>query len=163
MENTPERRQLFWKQSKYLCIPFLHFSFTAILGWMDENAWAAFFFPFFHSTSNLLLSDEGTKARPFGHAQVLGIERAPLKVTKAMSEKKIAKRSCIKPFLKVINFNHFMVTRYAVDNLELKSVLTEEAVKDPSKRKGTRKALKKLLQERYLQGSNRWFFQKLRF
>jgi hypothetical protein len=31
-----------------------------------------------------------------------------------MSKNKIAKRSKLKPFLKVINFNHVMPTRYAI-------------------------------------------------
>ena len=45
--------------------------------------------------------DEGTKERPYPHAIVAGIERYPLKVTKRMGAKKVAKRSKIKPFIKV--------------------------------------------------------------
>ena len=45
--------------------------------------------------------DEGTKERPYPHAIVAGIERYPLKVTKRMGAKKIAKRSKVKPFIKV--------------------------------------------------------------
>ena len=37
--------------------------------------------------------DEGTPDRPYGHALVAGIMKYPLKITKNMSEKKIAKRS----------------------------------------------------------------------
>ena len=46
-------------------------------------------------------SDEGTSDKPFSHALVAGIERYPRKVTKKMSKTKVAKRSKIKPFLKV--------------------------------------------------------------
>ena len=46
-------------------------------------------------------NDEGTKERPFPHAVVAGIERYPLKVTKRMGAKKLAKRSKVKPFIKV--------------------------------------------------------------
>jgi len=46
-------------------------------------------------------NDEGTKERPFPHAVVAGIERYPLKVTKRMGAKKRAKRSKVKPFIKV--------------------------------------------------------------
>ena len=46
-------------------------------------------------------NDEGTKDRPFPHAIVVGIERYPLKVTKRMGKKKLAKRSKVKPFIKV--------------------------------------------------------------
>ena len=45
--------------------------------------------------------DEGTKERPYPHAIVAGIERYPLKVTKRMGTKKVARRSKVKPFIKV--------------------------------------------------------------
>lgn len=45
--------------------------------------------------------DEGTREHPFPHAIVAGIERAPLKVTKRMGAAKLAKRSKVKPFVKV--------------------------------------------------------------
>lgn len=45
--------------------------------------------------------DEGSKERPYPHAIVAGIERYPLKVTKRMGQKKLAKRSKVKPFIKV--------------------------------------------------------------
>lgn len=37
--------------------------------------------------------DDGTVDRPFGHCIVAGIQKYPLKITKSMNEKKIAKRS----------------------------------------------------------------------
>ena len=40
--------------------------------------------------------DDGSKARPFGHCMVAGIDRAPLKVTRKMSKKKITKRTKVK-------------------------------------------------------------------
>jgi large subunit ribosomal protein L27e len=45
--------------------------------------------------------DEGTKERPYPHAIVAGIERYPRKVTKRMGAKTLAKRSKVKPFVKV--------------------------------------------------------------
>ena len=36
----------------------------------------------------------------------------PLQITKRMPEKKIQKRSSIKPFFKVVNYSHVMPTRY---------------------------------------------------
>lgn len=56
--------------------------------------------------------DEGTSSRPYPHAIVAGIDRYPLKITRAMSKKKAAKRSKIKPFVKAVNYNHFMPTRF---------------------------------------------------
>ena len=49
----------------------------------------------------LKTSDEGTKARPYPHAIVAGVDSYPRKVTKRMGAKKLAKRSKVKPFLKV--------------------------------------------------------------
>ena len=43
---------------------------------------------------------------------VAGIDRYPRKVVKAMSKKKIEKRTKIKPFIKAVNFNHLMPTRF---------------------------------------------------
>merc|ERR1712146_87023 len=37
--------------------------------------------------------DDGTPDRPYGYCLVAGIQKYPLKITKSMSEKKIAKRS----------------------------------------------------------------------
>jgi ribosomal protein L14E/L6E/L27E len=45
--------------------------------------------------------DEGTKERPYPHAVVAGIERYPRKVTRRMGQKKLARRSKVKPFIKV--------------------------------------------------------------
>lgn len=58
--------------------------------------------------------DEGNTQHPFGHALVAGVDRYPLKVTRGMGAKRVAKRSRVKPFVKVINYNHFMPTRYAI-------------------------------------------------
>uniref|UniRef100_A0A8C0YIP2 Large ribosomal subunit protein eL27 n=2 Tax=Cyprinus carpio TaxID=7962 RepID=A0A8C0YIP2_CYPCA len=57
--------------------------------------------------------DDGTSDRPYSHALVAGIDRYPRKVTTTMGKKKIAKRSKIKAFVKVFNYNHLMPTRYA--------------------------------------------------
>ena len=55
-------------------------------------------------------------SRSYGHALVIGIERPPLKVTRRMGIKRVEKRSRIKPFVKIINYNHLMPTRYTVDS-----------------------------------------------
>lgn len=55
--------------------------------------------------------DDGTSDRPYSHALVAGIDRYPRKVTASMGKKKIAKRSKIKSFVKVYNYNHLMPTR----------------------------------------------------
>eukprot|EP00122_Pirum_gemmata_P014515 Pgem_evm1s13532 len=52
----------------------------------------------------------GDTDRKYGYAVVAGIERAPFKVGRRMSKAKIAKRSTVKPFVKVINYNHLLPT-----------------------------------------------------
>merc|ERR1712071_616174 len=52
-------------------------------------------------------------------------ERSPTK----MSKKKVAKRSKIKAFVKIVNYNHMMPTRYSVDlNLD-KALINKESIK----------------------------------
>jgi serine/threonine protein kinase len=55
--------------------------------------------------------DNGTKERPYSHAIVCGIAKYPRKVIKKASQKTIAKRSRLKAFTKVVNYNHIMPTR----------------------------------------------------
>merc|ERR1712131_105770 len=108
-------------------------------------------------------SDEGTTDKPFSHALVAGIDRYPRKVTKPMGKKRISKRSKIKPFLKVVNYNHLMPTRYSVDVNLNKTLVNKDVLKDGSKRHCARTEIKTKLEERYNSGKNKWFFQKLRF
>merc|ERR1719284_1463880 len=76
--------------------------------------------------------DDGTQDRGYGHALVAGIDRYPRKVTKNMGKKKMTKRSKIKPFVKVVNYNHLMPTRYSVDVAVNKSIVNKETIKDPA-------------------------------
>lgn len=107
--------------------------------------------------------DDGTKDRPYPHAIIAGIERYPRKVTKRMGAKKLAKRSKVKPFIKVVNYSHLFPTRYAVELEGLKGVVGSETFKEPSQREDAKKQVKKLLEDRYTSGKNKWFFQPLRF
>merc|ERR1712186_286779 len=53
-------------------------------------------------------NEDGTRDRPFEHALVVGIDGYPRRVIKGMSRKKIAKRSKIKPFIRVVNLKHMI-------------------------------------------------------
>lgn len=108
-------------------------------------------------------NDEGSSEKPYGHALVAGIDRYPRKVTKRMGKKKIEKRSRVKAFLKVLNYNHLMPTRYLLEMTFDKSSVNKEVLKDASKRRKARREIKAKFEERYKTGKNRWFFQKLRF
>ena len=127
--------------------------------------------------------DEGTNAKSYGHALVAGIDRYPRPVTRRMGKKKRAKRSRIKPFLKVVNYNHMMPTRYEffiflhkkiqifskfhviryIVEMALEKVDAKEIVKDQAARRKARQEVRSKMEERYKSGKNKWFFTKLRF
>lgn len=79
-----------------------------------------------------------------------------------MSKARQEKRSKVKPFIKIINYNHLMPTRYTLELEGLKSVITADTFKEPSQREEAKKTVKKVLEERYTSGKNRWFFTPLR-
>ncbi|KAK7712035.1 60S ribosomal protein L27B [Botryosphaeria dothidea] len=106
--------------------------------------------------------DNGSKSHPFPHALVAGIERYPSKVTRRMSKGRQAKRSKVKPFIKTVNYNHLMPTRYTLELEGLKGVVTNDTFKEVSQREEAKKTVKKALEERYQSGKNRWFFTPLR-
>jgi large subunit ribosomal protein L27e len=59
-------------------------------------------------------------------------------VTKRSSRKTQARRSSLKTFVKVANYNHMMPTRYNLD-LDLKSVVTPDVVDNSTKKVEARK------------------------
>lgn len=105
--------------------------------------------------------DSGNKLHPYGHAIVAGIERYPLKITRRMSKTRQEKRNKIKPFVKVVNYNHLMPTRYTLELEGLKGSVTNDTFKEVSQREDAKKNVKKVLEERYTSGKNRWFFTPL--
>ncbi|KAF2402229.1 60S ribosomal protein L27e [Trichodelitschia bisporula] len=107
--------------------------------------------------------ETGVKSHPFPHALVAGVERYPSKVTRRMGKARVAKRSKVKPFIKVVNYNHLMPTRYTVELEGLKGVVSHDTFKEVSQREDAKKNIKKALEERYTSGKNRWFFTPLRF
>eukprot|EP00441_Pelagodinium_beii_P040862 CAMPEP_0197648632 /NCGR_PEP_ID=MMETSP1338-20131121/27874_1 /TAXON_ID=43686 ORGANISM="Pelagodinium beii, Strain RCC1491" /NCGR_SAMPLE_ID=MMETSP1338 /ASSEMBLY_ACC=CAM_ASM_000754 /LENGTH=147 /DNA_ID=CAMNT_0043222669 /DNA_START=66 /DNA_END=509 /DNA_ORIENTATION=- len=99
--------------------------------------------------------DDGSKARPFGHCLVAGVDRAPLKVTRRMSKKKITKRTKVKPFVKYANYNHIMPTRYQVPaELAPASMCTDQQMDTADGRVEAKKFVKSLLQEKFLAPPN---------
>jgi large subunit ribosomal protein L27e len=105
--------------------------------------------------------DDGAGDRKFGHCIIAGMDRPPRRVTKSMSNKKISSRSKVKPFVKFVNFNHILPTRYTVD-FEVKSKLEykekdttgvvdvdEVGLKDKSNRDHIKLAYKQLFETQY--------------
>jgi large subunit ribosomal protein L27e len=78
-----------------------------------------------------------------------------------MSKARQTKRSKVKPFIKVINYNHLMPTRYNLELEGLKGVVTADTFKEVSQREEAKKTVKKAFEERYSSGKNRWFFTPL--
>merc|ERR1712071_345918 len=108
-------------------------------------------------------NNDGSQDRLYGHALVAGIDRYPRKVTKSMGKEKIAGRNKMKAFIKVINYNHVMPTRYSVDIPVNKEVVNKDSLKDATKKRSAKAHFKAVFEERYKTGKNKWFFQKLRF
>ncbi|CAH8330856.1 unnamed protein product, partial [Eruca vesicaria subsp. sativa] len=97
-----------------------------------------------------------------GHCLVAGLKKYPSKVIRKDSAKKTAKKSRVKCFIKVVNYQHLMPTRYTLD-VDLKEVATLEALSSKDKKVAALKEAKAKLEERFKTGKNRWFFTKLRF
>uniref|UniRef100_A0A5B7B9X0 Putative 60S ribosomal protein L27-3 n=1 Tax=Davidia involucrata TaxID=16924 RepID=A0A5B7B9X0_DAVIN len=79
------------------------------------------------------LSDDGTRDRPYGHCLVAGIAKYPKKVIRKDSAKKTAKKSRVKTFIKLVNYNHIMPTRYTLD-VDLKDVVTLDVLQSVTRR-----------------------------
>jgi large subunit ribosomal protein L27e len=106
--------------------------------------------------------DDGTSDRRYGHCLVAGLKKYPSKVIRKDSAKKTAKKSRVKCFIKLVNYQHLMPTRYTLD-VDLKEVATLDALKSKDKKVTALKEAKAKLEERFKTGKNRWFFTKLRF
>ncbi|KAL2340174.1 hypothetical protein Fmac_008114 [Flemingia macrophylla] len=105
--------------------------------------------------------DEGTRERPYGHCMVAGIKKYPSKVIRKDSAKKTAKKSRVKAFVKLVNYQHLMPTRYTLD-VDLKDVVTLDVLHSKDKKLTALKETKNRFEERFKTGKNRWFFTKLR-
>ncbi|KHN26621.1 60S ribosomal protein L27 [Glycine soja] len=94
----------------------------------------------------------GKKAviRPYGQCLVAGINKYP------------AKKSRVKAFVKLVNYQHLMPTRYTLD-VDLKDAVNPDVLNAKDKKVTALKETKKRLEERFKTGKNRWFFTKLRF
>merc|ERR1719329_2032878 len=69
-----------------------------------------------------------------------------------MSKKRIAKRNRVKPFIKYVNFNHIMPTRYSVPaEVQPQTMVTDQQMDSPDGRIEAKKFIKKLLQEKFNQ------------
>lgn len=116
--------------------------------------------------------EDGTKKHRFPHLLLVGIARNPRTVKRSISKKKFIKRTGVKSFIKVVNQNHVIPTRFVVNDFDLKEV-KEENVKTVEQRATLRKQWKTQFSTSYralpdLKTNEkaphvRFFFSKLRF
>ncbi|EDR22399.1 60S ribosomal protein L27-A, putative [Entamoeba dispar SAW760] len=109
---------------------------------------------------------QGTKDRKYGFVTVVGVERAPLKITRKMSAKVQQMRTSVKSFCKVINVNHVMPTKYTV-SLDQFNLIKEVKINTFEAGKvypiSQKKAISSQFAEEYRKGKESWLFTKLRF
>lgn len=67
-----------------------------------------------------------------------------------MGKKKVEKRSKIKPFVRVVNANHLMPTRYSVEINFDKNKVNKDIFKDPALKRKAKVDVKSKLEERSL-------------
>lgn len=66
-----------------------------------------------------------------------------------MSKKKVERKSTVKPFVKYVNYNHMLPTRFIIkDDLDFKTIVNDDKMADPNARKAMKKELKSLMEAR---------------
>jgi large subunit ribosomal protein L27e len=66
-----------------------------------------------------------------------------------MSQKKIERRSKVKAFVKTVNYNHIIPTRYTVaTDFDLKTIVTEEKLGNKETRKQMKREVRKLFSDK---------------
>jgi Ribosomal L27e protein family len=61
-----------------------------------------------------------------------------------------------------VNYSHLFPTRYQLELEGLKGTVSIDTFKEVSQREDAKKTVKKLFEDRYTSGKNRWFFTPLR-
>ena len=76
--------------------------------------------------------DKGIRDLPYGHCLVAGIKKSTQATSKVIC-KDSAKKSRVKCFVKLVNYQHLMPTRYTLD-VDLKDVVTADALQTKDKK-----------------------------
>lgn len=113
-----------------------------------------------------------TQKHRFPHLLVAGIARHVPTVKRGDSKKKFIKKTSVKPFVKYVNQNHVIPTRFLVNEFDLKDVKDDNLkTKDAREtlRKNLRASFSKTLRElpnpkeNEKAGHTKFFFSRLRF
>jgi large subunit ribosomal protein L27e len=112
------------------------------------------------------------KKHRFPHLLIVGIARNPRAVKRSINKKKFIKRTGVKSFIKVVNQNHVIPTRFLVNDFDLKDV-KEENIKTVEARTALKKQWRTTLSNTYRNLPDpktnekaphvRFFYSKLRF
>ncbi|KAL3379940.1 hypothetical protein AABB24_000542, partial [Solanum stoloniferum] len=86
---------------------------------------------------------EETRDRPYGHCLVAGVSKYPKKVIRKDSAKKQEKKYRVKAFIKLVNYNHIIPTRYTVD-VDPKDVVNVDVLQARDKKLTDAKETKEL-------------------
>ena len=116
----------------------------------------------------LSVSESGTNERKYDHALVLGIEKAPKKLTKGMPQETLVKHTKVKTFIKTINVNHLLITRHSVkadDDLwnKVKVADIANSLNDPEQKKKIRDTQNEVFRQKFLNNKLTWLFKPLHF
>merc|ERR1711964_879404 len=73
------------------------------------------------------------------------------KVTKAMGKKQVAKRTKCKAFVKYVNYNHIMPTRYVVPaDFDPKALISDAQMESHATKADARKQVKAIFDEKFV-------------
>ncbi|XP_022744733.1 60S ribosomal protein L27-3-like [Durio zibethinus] len=98
--------------------------------------------------------NEGMRDRPYGHCLVTGIKEYASKVIRKDSTKKIAKKSRVSCFIKLMNYEHLIPTCYFLD-VDLKDMVTVDALQTKDKKMAACNATKERSKKTLKIGKNR--------
>ena len=67
-----------------------------------------------------------------------------------MSNKRVERRTRLKPFVKYVNYNHIIPTRYMIasTDIDLKPVVTEDKLTSKESKKNLKREVRKLFQDK---------------
>ena len=119
-----------------------------------------------------------SNGKPFNTYLVGGIKKYPKKNTRNSKSNKEKEKSRMKIFVKKININHIMPTRFFIDINKNSKKIVDEKIKDfqdisqkneentskiGKEKKIFESFLKNIFLDQFFSGKQKWFFKKLYF
>ena len=80
----------------------------------------------------------------------VGVATLVKHIMRNTTQKKLKKRMAVKPFVKAVNLNHMMPTRYSLDvSDKLKALVSDDTLSSEEKHAAALKRVKKVMDDRY--------------